>query len=71
LDQHQAKRCKEQRGPHQRVRKRRHQFQGNAFDNRKLTPLEDQDVEADEMFQNAGLVALYRDQYEKVVQRRD
>ena len=34
--------------------RRRHQLQGNAFDNRKRSPLEDQDIEADEMFQNAG-----------------
>lgn len=33
---------------------RRHQIQGNAFDNRNPAPLQDQDVEADEMFQNSG-----------------
>ena len=33
---------------------RRHQIQENAFDNRNQSPLKDQNVEADEMFQNAG-----------------
>ena len=33
---------------------RRHQFQENAYDNRILDELTDDDVETDEMFQNAG-----------------
>ena len=33
--------------------RRRHQFQATPF-NRTRSPLEDQDVEDDEMFQNAG-----------------
>ena len=33
---------------------RRHRFQENAYENRVLDALTDNDVEADEMFQNAG-----------------
>ena len=33
---------------------RRHAFQENAYENRSLDPLPDNDVETDEMFQNAG-----------------